>query len=100
MKLIALDFPNNNIGNILQSSHELWNDCISNQINVCNTISNGDIIQYESQKSGDDFTQNENDQLKNSIDLCKNSDFADTMMNVTLIIISSVFLQHILKLED
>ena len=42
-----------------------------------NTISNGDIIQYESQKSGDDFTQNENDQLKNSIDLCKNSDFAD-----------------------
>jgi hypothetical protein len=25
---------------------------------VCNTISNGDIIQYESQKSGDDFTQN------------------------------------------
>jgi len=97
---------------------------------VCNTISNSDIIilsvlivqvicqnitvpnittetytkynniQNESRKSGDDFTQNENDKLKNSIDLCKKSDFADIMMNATLIIISSVFLQHILKLED
>ena len=51
------------------------NDCISNQINVCNAISNGDKIQLDSQKSRDDFTHNENDMLKNSIDLFKNSDF-------------------------
>lgn len=47
---------------------------------MCYAIPNGDNIQHEFQKSADDFTQNENDMLKNSIDLFKISDF--TLENV------------------
>jgi hypothetical protein len=63
------DSPNINNDNILQSSHELGNDCISKQ------VSDIKWSQYTIWISEIDFTQNENDMLKNSIDLFKNSDF-------------------------